>query len=424
LERYSSVISNTVGGKLTVNGGRIEHLGGTDMAYAIDNLTNGKGTYAETVINGGVVKSTYRAVRQFLNGIEAQNILTVNDGTIEGANKSIWMQDPSKNANTGTLTVSEDAALNGDVYLTVTAGSTEWPVEVSIAAAALKGESKVLSSNVPAGYAVTNFDGVYSVKNFNVESELTIVDGKYENFSIDMAEPATIDTLTYERNFSTANRWYSFYVPFEIPVDELIGNYEIAYINDIHWVDADDEGDMETSEMALEVIKIKNGTLKANHPYVIKPKNEVAKEMKLVLNDAKLHSTSEKVDVEFSSAYVKYCASGSYARAYESELGNGKECFVISGGTLNAMDPTARLAAFRLFITAESKDGSAVIVDNNAGVRIRVVGEKDEATGIITPIVEGDVRVNDGAIYDLNGRPVRTPEKGKIYIMNGKKVLF
>ena len=160
---YSSVISNSVGGKLTVNGGTIQHLGGTDMAYGIDNLTNGKGTYAETIINGGVIKSTYRAIRQFLNGVEAQNILTVNGGVIEGANKSIWMQDPSKNANTGKLTVSEKAQLKGDAYLSVTAGSTAWPVEVSIAAAALQDESKVATSNVPAGYEVAKVNGAYGV---------------------------------------------------------------------------------------------------------------------------------------------------------------------------------------------------------------------------------------------------------------------
>ena len=159
---YSSVISNTVGGKLVVENGTIEHLGGTDMAYGIDNLTNGKGTYAETVINGGTIKSTYRAVRMFLNGIEAQNLLTVNGGTIEGANKSIWMQDPSKNANTGTLVVNEGATLNGDVYLFVTAGSTEWPVEVSIAASAVNGE--VLTGNVPENYVVENTNGVWTVK--------------------------------------------------------------------------------------------------------------------------------------------------------------------------------------------------------------------------------------------------------------------
>ena len=160
---YSSVISNTVGGKLTVENGTIEHLGGTDMAYGIDNLTNGKGTYAETVVNGGTVKSTYRAIRQFLNGVEAQNILTVNGGTIEGANKSIWMQDPSKNANTGTLTVGENAELKGDVYLFVTAGSTEWPVEVSIANAAFAEGSTVVTGNVPATYVVENNNGIWGI---------------------------------------------------------------------------------------------------------------------------------------------------------------------------------------------------------------------------------------------------------------------
>ena len=159
--RYSAVLANNPGGKLTIENGTIQHLGGTDMAYGIDNLTNGKGTYAETIINGGTIKSTYRGIRQFLNGIEAQNILTVNGGTVEGANKSIWMHDPSKNANTGTLTVTENATLNGDVYLFVTEGSTQWPVTVSIAKSAVNGD--VLYANVPEGYEVVEENGTYGV---------------------------------------------------------------------------------------------------------------------------------------------------------------------------------------------------------------------------------------------------------------------
>lgn len=57
------------------------------------------------------------------------------------------MQDPSTSANSGTLTVSDEATLIGDVYLFVTSGSTEWPVSVSIADAALYGESKVVPAN-------------------------------------------------------------------------------------------------------------------------------------------------------------------------------------------------------------------------------------------------------------------------------------
>ncbi len=160
--RYSAVLANNPGGKLTIENGTIEHLGGTDMAYGIDNLTNGKGTYAETIINGGVVKSTYRGIRQFLNGVEAQNILTINGGVVEGANKSIFFHDPSKNANSGTLTVAEGAVLNGDVYLFVTEGSTEWPVEVSIAKSTVNGE--VVSKNVPSGYEIVENNGIYGVE--------------------------------------------------------------------------------------------------------------------------------------------------------------------------------------------------------------------------------------------------------------------
>ena len=163
--RYSAVLSNEVGGNLVVDGGVvIEHLGGTDMAYGIDNLTNGKGTSAVTTIKNATIKSPYRAVRQFLNGIEATNELHVEAGAVlEGANKSIFFHDPSKNANTGKLVVAEGAQLKGDVYLFVTAGSTEWPVEVSIASAALVGESTVVTGNVPAQYQVVEEDGVWTV---------------------------------------------------------------------------------------------------------------------------------------------------------------------------------------------------------------------------------------------------------------------
>ena len=162
---YSSVISNSVGGNLIVKGGAvIEHLGGTDMAYGIDNLTNGKGTSAITTVETATVKSPYRAIRQFLNGIDATNELYVKAGAhIEGANKSIWMQDPSANANTGELVVDEGAELYGDVYLFVTAGSTSWPVSASIPTSTLKDGSEVISGNVPEGYTVEEVSGVWQI---------------------------------------------------------------------------------------------------------------------------------------------------------------------------------------------------------------------------------------------------------------------
>ena len=163
---YSSVISNQPGGKLTVNGGTIAHLGGTEMAYGIDNLTNDTSGDVKCTINGGTIKSTYRAVRQFLNSDSDENELIVNGGTIEGVDKSVWMQDHSTKSNKGKLVVAADAKLKGDVYLFVTAGSTAWPVEVSIAKKALQDESTVLSANVPYDYSVVEGDDAWTVESY------------------------------------------------------------------------------------------------------------------------------------------------------------------------------------------------------------------------------------------------------------------
>ncbi len=213
--RYSAVIANNPGGKLIVENGTIEHLGGTYMAYGIDNLTNGKGTYAETVINGGTIKSTYRGIRQFLNGVEAQNILTINGGTVEGVDKSIFFHDPSKNANSGTLTVGENAILNGDVYLFVTEGSTEWPVEISIAAAALAEGSEITTKNVPAQYAVANVNGVYQ----KVAAVASVGNTGYATLGEAIAAAKDGETVILLQNINIANE----------KLDILDGSYDTYF---------------------------------------------------------------------------------------------------------------------------------------------------------------------------------------------------
>ena len=160
---FSSVLSNQRGTLIVNEGVVIEHKGGTDMAYGIDNLTNTGAQPAVTIVNGATVKSTYRAIRQFLNSTKANNELYVNKGSkIEGTNKSIWSQNASNKANPGKTVVEAGAELKGDVMLSAS-GAAEWPVEVSIAASALVDGATVVPSNVPAGYAVVLVDGVYTV---------------------------------------------------------------------------------------------------------------------------------------------------------------------------------------------------------------------------------------------------------------------
>ena len=123
--RYSSVISNQRG-TLIVNGGTIEHKGGTDMSYAIDNLTNTGAEPAKTTINGGVIKSAYIGIRQFCNSTTGNNALEINGGTIEGAKRSVWMQNPNDKVNDATLTITD-----GTFVGAVTVGIDDFDVAIS-----------------------------------------------------------------------------------------------------------------------------------------------------------------------------------------------------------------------------------------------------------------------------------------------------
>ena len=260
---YSAVIANTVGGTLTVKGVTLEHLGGTDMAYGIDNLTNGKGTVAVTTIDGATVKSPYRAVRQFLNGVEATNELYVKAGTkLEGGNKSIFFHDPSAKANTGKLVVEEGAELYGGVYLFVTEGSTEWPVKVSVAASAIK-SGEVTYKNAPEGYKVVEENGVWTV----VNDVAKIGEVRYTSLAKAVAAVKDGETITLvadevftENNYYDNGGWkdglgYSGDKSFTIDLNSKTIRQDGALNDYLIWIKNDGS--------KANTITLKNGTLDA-----------------------------------------------------------------------------------------------------------------------------------------------------------------
>ena len=105
---YSSTISNNQG-TVTINDAVVvEHLGGTDMAYAIDVLTNGNGGDAILQVNGGMVTSAnYRAIRGFCNSTTNSVNITINGGHVYSPNNNaIWLQQPSEKLNNGSLTIA------------------------------------------------------------------------------------------------------------------------------------------------------------------------------------------------------------------------------------------------------------------------------------------------------------------------------
>lgn len=274
-----------------------------------------------------------------------------------------------------------------------------------------------IPSNVTL-YVPNDSESTYSAaegwRDFDIketEIEVELIDGQtfnnVENKVRDISYYRTLPNL----------QWNALFVPFEIPVSDLTDEYDVAYINDIHSYDKDFNGEID--QMEMEVIYIKEGTLHANHPYLIRAKNDEAKEMSIVVTDATLYSSAkaDRTSIACSSAYTDFEVIGTYEKMSAEELDG---CYAIStSGAWSPIASGASLNPFRLYMTITNRDGSPVKVSQSAQARIniRVQGE-DNATGI-TETENTKVKTEN---FDLSGRRVERMQKG-IYIVNGKKVV-
>ncbi len=127
----SAVISNL--GTVNVEGGMLQHLGGTAMAYGIDmrsvTLNN-----IVTNITGGKVVSDYIGIRLFSHE-KNTNDLTVSGGVVSGERLSVWIQSGNANSQ-ASVTVSGNGLLDGNFLQ----GHTGTNIKVNIPAANLNGE--------------------------------------------------------------------------------------------------------------------------------------------------------------------------------------------------------------------------------------------------------------------------------------------
>ena len=240
---------------------------------------------------------------------------------------------------------------------------------------------------------------------------MTIVDG--EEFEND--EEQTLSTLTYTRTLPNLY-WNALYVPFEIPVSEIIDKYEVAYVNNVNSYDHNDDGTID--DMRMEVIKIKSGTLNANYPYLIKARNDEARSMNLTLENTTLFQSVETT-IDCSSVFAKHEITGIYNKRYKDELPEGAMAISMAGAWQPIVSGSY-LNPFRLYMTITARDGSPVKVEPAAMSRIRisVLGEDVETD------IEETRSETKNIILDLSGRSVQNPAKGGVYIVNGKKVIF
>jgi hypothetical protein len=260
------------------------------------------------------------------------------------------------------------------------------------------------------------------------EAVFNIVDGAYTEYE---NPEDKIGRIIYTRTLNTA--WNALYVPFQIELtEEFLANYDVAYINDIHSYDRNDDGDID--DWDIEIVKIKKlAKLKANHPYVIRPKNDEAVNLNINQIYSTLHSTApdNRIDIACSSVYKQYAVKGVYSKTQSGDLDNGNYVYAINKkGEWQKMGLETSLVPFRIYLTVKNSDGSPVEVDEFASqIRMRVVGEEDEngTTFIYEVEVDEELKGENGkvnAVYDLQGHRVLEPKKGGIYIVNNKKVIF
>ena len=234
-----------------------------------------------------------------------------------------------------------------------------------------------------------------------------------ESFSHPIDE--RFDAISYTRNFRNTN-WQALYVPFDILVtEEFLSEFEVAYVNNVHQRDYDDDGDIDNTE--VEAFKIKKGTLRANYPYLIRAK-EVG-EKTIAVSNTILYAAEEN-SYDCSSMFDTYTFTGTYRRLSSDMLPQSEGYYALSGGKWKPVAEGSSLGAFRYYLHIKSRGGDAAA----KALSIRMIIFDEYGNEEITEVeeVEANLPAED-VIYDLHGRRVELPEKG-VYIVNGKKMVF
>ena len=449
-EYISDVIYNR--SVLVINGGTIENLSSATVAsngypHAVDTYSGIRDTYVE--INGGTIYcAEYSAIRMFCVSATNKADLVINGGTIKGA---IDMQNGTKNLALGTLTINDGTFettknANNIRFANWNGGATEYGISAEIKGGSFNGG--ITTAYVPAAanwdkgvitggtfakdmteYCAEGFmcqangDGTYGiVADPNYIAELVIDDAKGENYTNDTEK--TVGTLTYVRTLPAAGIWYPVFLPFDVPVAALDAElFDVARINDFHTNFSEEDGSIE--KMWVEYIVRKSGTLAAGKPFLVRAKNSNVLEMVIELEDVTLYPADKKSTITVGSVITEVTFEGVY-ESLDAPVSTPSTRYlaVNAAGVWDEFDGYS-LNPFRVMMTLQILDEEYYISSAaSLSVGARVIGEENEDGTTTIYDVEVDRENCEDMIFDLQGRRVLEPEKGGIYIKNGKKIIF
>ena len=246
-----------------------------------------------------------------------------------------------------------------------------------------------------------------------VENNVTIEDGDSYNLPV----PIEMGTLSYSRYYPE-NVWSAWCTPFDVNASYLSDNgLTPAYIEGIHNYDDNEDGTIDRTVM--EIVKISKGRLLAGTPLLVRAANGYTSQLKF--NDVTMKAYDDIQSLQSSTTTSIYNFIGTYTGTTAAADDN-----IYSLNNTGAMvHRTGNILPLRWYCQIEQKPsfiGEEITPALARAIYIKVIGEEDQVTGIRTLYNEADqILERADGIFDLNGRELSAPQRGKVNIINGKK---
>lgn len=232
--------------------------------------------------------------------------------------------------------------------------------------------------------------------------------------------PIDLYEFLYYRTFDN-DAWKPLYVPFAMDAYELYKNYgiEVARLNDTHMYDYNFDGRID--ELSLEFIRMTEGVVQANRPYMMRTRG--SKKFEYGSKRVALQPARETT-IECSTIDQKISITGTYKGLTNGELFyNNYYAMNSQGGLQRAKSPDATLAPQRWYLKIENKDGSPMKDDEYFAAQIRVLGASDdeEVTGITD--LDAQPIETEPATYRLDGQRVTNIQQPGLYVSRGQRIM-
>lgn len=236
-------------------------------------------------------------------------------------------------------------------------------------------------------------------------NNITLKDG------VKYAFPYEVDanSISYTRNFKNTN-WQSLYIPFTLNYEDWYDDFDVAYLNDVHQFDDNNDGEIEKT--VLEYIQVKSGSIEPNCPYIIKAKTTGEKILSV---ENCILEPAESNSIDCSSTRTLYTFTG----IYEPTPFDAHTVYAYSGGALKQGTQTITLGSYRWYLDITDRNSGKQV--NNAKISIQIDGEEEE-----TSIDDVYRNTENASVYTISGIKIGNTDSlaPGVYIKNGKKYMI